>query len=660
MVKYKTIIKSNFYIKAFLLVLILFVEFTVNAHAQWINNPASNTKLVNDLSDPINISLIKDVNGGAYIFWQDKKTSQTNDVYFLHFDDNGKVSFRADGKSVSRSTGEKIEPLPIADPFGNAVVIWKGYDKKILKVFAQKVSKNGSRLWNDDGLQVPFLKGDVIDYSIDADKKGNSLISFVSKNPNASNKYLVKYQIISSSGKFLCDSLRGIVYTSNSIVSEAKIVNDNKGGAFIFWLENQNQKTILRAQLVDSAGTKKWGKPIAISKINNSVINYSVAKFGSNVYAAITYQGAKKNIYQQMISANGKLLWGNDGRHVSNQTGNQTNPQFVIADSSVILTWTNEFENVKDVFVQRFDSKGKRIWDANGIKIINFRGNQFGQRIVYDNKGNLIVAWIDRRENNTYADLYIQKINLNGKIQWDSLGILISSAQTTQKSYLNLISDGDGGAVAVFKGKTNNKNDIYGQKVFSTGTYASHILGFSAEQEDDSVKIYWYAANETAGTYYYVERSNEENAASNVWKIIGTVKTKNKKQANYYEFYDLPDINGSVYYRIAQHDKDIEPQFSQAVKVDVFKDADKIILGQNSPNPFSDSTVISFYLPKEEKISLEFFNGVVEMVKEIEIQKFPAGKNEIVFYAEDLKSGIYFYRLKANDFVDVKKMVIAE
>lgn len=661
MVDNAIIFKSKFSVKTFLIVSILFLVFSVSNYAQWINNPASNTKLVTDLSDPINISLIKDMNGGAYIFWEDKKDLQTNDVYFLHFDENGKVSFRADGKTVSRRVGEKIEPLSVADQLGNAVVIWKGYDKKILKVFVQKVNKNGLRLWTDDGLQIPYLKGEVIDYSIDADKKGNSFIGFVSKNPKVPNKYSVKYQVINSSGKLLCDSLREIIYSSNSIMTDAKIISDNKDGAFIFWLENQNQKTILRAQLVDSAGTKKWGsKPVTISKTNSSVINYSVAKFGSNVYAAITYQGARKNIFQQMVSDNGKLLWGNEGKPVTNQKGNQINPQYVIADSSVIITWTNEYENVKDVFVQRFNSKGKRMWESDGIRIINFNGNQFGQKIVFDNKANLIIAWIDRRKDNSYADLYIQKINLSGKIQWDSFGVLISSAQNTQKSYLNLISDSDGGAVAVFKGKTNNKNDIYGQKIFSTGTYASQILGFSAIQENDSVKVSWYAANENQETYYSVERSNEDDAAANLWEIIGVVKRGNDKQANYYDFFDIPVINGSVFYRIVQHVKDVEPQFSQIVKVDVFKGADKIILAQNSPNPFSDSTYINFYLPKEEKISLEFFNGTIEMVREIDNQKFPAGKNEIVFYTENLKPGIYFYRLKANGFVDVRKMVITE
>ena len=66
------------------------------------------------------------------------------------------------------------------------------------------------------------------------------------------------------------------------------------------------------------------------------------------------------------------------------------------------------------------------------------------------------------------------------------------------------------------------------------------------------------------------------------------------------------------------------------------------------------------YLPEDERVTFEFFNSNIETVKSIEDVEYPAGKNEIVFKAEDLASGIYFYRLKVDKFVDVKKMVITD
>ncbi len=633
-----------------------------NLFSQWVNNPSSNTKLIIDPSDPVNISAFGDFNGGAYVFWEDKKGTSANDIYFIHFNKDGKVSFRADGKSVSTRSGVKENPIAVVEPSGNSIVIWRGRDKKNNQdLFIQKLAVNGLRLWQNEGIKLTDTRTEKVDYSLQTDNRGYSYVSFISKSFTTSNKFSVRLQTLTPKGKFLSDSLKGILYSSNNTISETEIIPDNKGGRFIFWLENQNQKTLLRAQYVDSAGSKKWGsKPLTISKANSNVINYSIGRLGKSVYTAITYQGTKKIIYQHLISDKGELLWGTDGQVLTDQAGSQINPQFAFVDSSVIVSWTNEFEKSKDVFIQRLDVKGNRLWGTDGKRIINIKGNQFGQKIVYDQKNGIILAWIDKRENNSPANLFIQKLNLNGKFIWDSSGVIIASSKNTKKSYLNLVPDGDGGSIAIFKGSSDKRNDIYGQKIFNTGTYASQILGFDAEVVKDSVKVFWYAANENDGTTYSIYRSADEYANDIDWKLAGTLKKNNKNETNYYEFYDCPDINGSIYYRVVQNYENIQPQTSGIKKVDYFRDVDVIVLGQNSPNPFSDSTSISFYLPEEAKVSLEFFNSNIVTVKSIEDVEYPAGKNQIVFNAEDLQAGIYFYRLKVAKYVDVKKMVITD
>ena len=654
---------KSLHIKTLLLILsVIFFFIANNSFAQWVNDPSSNTKLVIDPVDPINISALKDFNGGAYVFWEDKKGNPESDIYFIHFNKSGDVSFRTDGKVVSTRDGIKENPLAFVEPSGNSIVIWKGYDKKKNpELYIQKLSKSGLRLWQNDGIQLTESRIEKVDYSLRADKRGYAHISYITKNSSFSNKFSVRYKTLTSGGNFLSDSLKGVLYISNNAISETEIIPDGKSGSFIFWLESQNRKTVLLAQYVDSTGSKKWGtKPLTISKTNNNVLSYSVGRLGNSIYAAITYQGSNKIVYQHLISDKGKLLWGNDGKLLTYQKGSQTNPQFAFADSSVVVSWTNEFEKEKDVFIQRFDIKGNPVWGNNGRRIINIKGNQFGQRIVYDQKNGVVLAWIDKRENNPDANLYIQKVDLNGKFVWDSLGVMISSLQDMQKSYLNLIPDGDGGAIAVFKGSSDKRNDIYGQKIFSTGTYASQILGFTTQVLRDSVKIFWYAANENDGTTYSIYRSGIENAKESDWKIAGSLKKNKKTDTNYYEFYDWPDINGSIYYRIVQKNDKTQPQYSNVEKVDYFRDVESIMLGQNSPNPFSDSTTISFYLPEEEEVTFEFFNSNIETVKRIDDAEYPAGKNEIEFNADNLPPGIYFYRLKVGKFVDVKKMIIAE
>jgi hypothetical protein len=653
---------KSLHIKLFILIIAAMLFLFDNTKAQWVNDPSSNTKLVIDPVDPINITAFSDISGGAFVFWEDIKGSSNSDIYFIHIDKNGDVSFRADGKVVSTRTGLKENPIAFVEPAGNAIVLWKGFDKrKNPELFVQKLSPNGLRLWQNEGIQLTDSKIEKVDFSLRVDKRGYTYTSHITKSLSSGNKFSLRYNVLAPNGKILSDSLKGSLYTSFNTLSETEIIPDNKGGSFIFWLENLNQKTILRLQYVDSTGSRIWGpKPLNVSKPNTNVLNYSVGKLGNSVYAAITYQGSNKVIYQQLISDKGKLLWGINGELLTYQKGSQKNPQFAFVDSSVVVSWTNEFEKVNDVFIQRFDVKGKRMWGNNGKRVINIKGNQFGQRIVFDQQSGVIIAWIDKRENNPDANLYIQKIDLKGKFIWDADGVMIASSQNMQKSYLNLITDGDGGAIAIFKGKIDNKNNIYGQKIFSTGTYASQILGFKAEVINDSVKVSWYAANENEGTTYSIYRSGEENAEENDWKIAGSVKKNKKTDTNYYEFYDLPDINGSIYYRIAQKNDKTQTQYSNIEKVDYFRDVESIVLGQNSPNPFSSSTTISFFLPVSEEVSFDFFTSNIETIKKIEDVEYPAGKNEIVFNADNLPPGVYFYRLKAGKFVDVKKMIITE
>lgn len=647
-------------IKIFFVIAFLSFFAFDNLLAQWVNDPSANTKIVIDPVDPVNISAIKDMEGGAYIFWQDKKFNSSPDIYFLRINRNGEPGFRADGKSITTSGNIKEDPLTVSGPFGNAIVIWKEIDKKReSNLFIQKVSKNGLRLWGANGLQLTNSKLEKTDYSLRVDKKGYSYISFVSKSAQVFNRYLISYQKVDPNGRLLEDSTNGIIYTSNNIMSETEIVPDNKYGAFVFWLENVNQKTTLRCQHVDSSGSVTWNdKPITISKGNNRVINYSVGKLGKDIYVVITYQGTKKSVYQQLVSEKGKLLWGNDGKLITNQKGIQVNPQFIFVDSTVVVSWTNEFEKIKDVYVQRFDLKGNELWVKNGKKVINIVGNQFGQKLIYDNKGGVIIAWIDKKGTDVYANLTIQKIDLQGKLVWNPEGVNISSSEKMQKSYLNLVGDNEGGAIAVFRGNVNSKNDIYAQKIFSTGTYASQILGFSTEIVSDSIKVYWYAANEMVGTTYSIQRAEQTNGDSVNWKTVGQLKLENKKLASYYEFYDKPNRSGTIFYRIIQKNSGKVLQVSQQSSIDYFFDNDAVILGQNSPNPFTNSTNITFYLPEAETVTLEIFDDNIQVVKKIENKSYPAGKNTYVFDAAGLKPGVYYYRLRAQDFVDVKKMII--
>jgi hypothetical protein len=241
---------------------------------------------------------------------------------------------------------------------------------------------------------------------------------------------------------------------------------------------------------------------------------------------------------------------------------------------------------------------------------------------------------------------------------WDSTGIAIGSYFNTPKSYLMLLPDERGSAIAVFKEKRKRENGIYVQKIFNTGTFVSQIIGFSTGIVSDSVKITWYSANETPQSFYNIEKCVQTDTGNTDWEKLFTIKSDTAKAANYYEYYDKPDSSGTLYYRVILADALGNQQTSDISRVAFLESAEHIIVTQNDPNPFSDSTIIKFYLPEESDVKIEFFDNHIEKIKEIN-SRFPAGENIVKFAADNRQPGIYFYKFESGNFVEVKKMVLS-
>ena len=82
-------------------------------------------------------------------------------------------------------------------------------------------------------------------------------------------------------------------------------------------------------------------------------------------------------------------------------------------------------------------------------------------------------------------------------------------------------------------------------------------------------------------------------------------------------------------------------------------------LSQNYPNPFNASTVIRFSLKQDTEVNLVVYNTLGQKVATlIEDRPMTHGSYEVTWDASRVSSGIYFYRIKADDFTEVKKMVL--
>ena len=211
-------------------------------------------------------------------------------------------------------------------------------------------------------------------------------------------------------------------------------------------------------------------------------------------------------------------------------------------------------------------------------------------------------------------------------------------------------------------GCTSSGGNNSGTSLFLTPFWAAvdsgiipvELTSFTAVGYDDYAEISWITATETNNAGFSLERKSTNTNWIEVVFINGSGTTTETKAYNYVDEQLTVGVHS---YRIKQIDYDGTFTYSKIVEVEISA-PDNYALFQNYPNPFNPSTTIKFTLPVETEVQLSVYNTIGEKVAEVFNGSLNEGYHEVVFDAASLTSGTYFYRLEANEFVDVKKMLI--
>ncbi|HTY11117.1 MAG TPA: alpha-amylase family glycosyl hydrolase [Bacteroidota bacterium] len=81
-------------------------------------------------------------------------------------------------------------------------------------------------------------------------------------------------------------------------------------------------------------------------------------------------------------------------------------------------------------------------------------------------------------------------------------------------------------------------------------------------------------------------------------------------------------------------------------------------LSQNFPNPFNPTTLIQYSIPHTTKVSLKVYDVLGRVVATLVDERQNGGTYEVEFDGKTLSSGVYYYRLTANNSSDVKRMLL--
>ena len=252
------------------------------------------------------------------------------------------------------------------------------------------------------------------------------------------------------------------------------IVSDGAGGAIVAWGDTRSGGAHIYAQRVSSNGAGLWTSGGVLLCMAAPEQNFPVAVSDGAAGVIVAWLDTRTgdfDVYAQRVDASGVVQWTATAAPICTVAGLQHSP-FVTADGAggAIMAWTDERGLAPDIYAQRINAAGVVQWTAGGAAVCQAARTQSGGLLASDGAGGAIIAWTDGRLGNsvTLRDIYAQHVNGAGVAQWVVNGAAVCGAPGEQ-GYPTVVSDAAGGAIIVWHDYRASNWDVYAQRMNGAG-----------------------------------------------------------------------------------------------------------------------------------------------------------------------------------------------
>jgi len=286
-------------------------------------------------------------------------------------------------------------------------------------------------------------------------------------------------------------------------------IPDGSGGAFVAWSDyrHSNDSGEIYIQHISATGLPLWAANGQRITTSLTIDDYGPGLCADGSGGVIVSWSRDNNIddiqvFAQRINSAGTMQWVSNGVQVCTAPGFRVGNTIVSDGSNGFISIFvdsrndpngldydylsgNELTN-GDIYAQRINGNGNRLWTNNGVAVCTAGGNQGAfefNTAIPDGNGGVMFAYDDGRNDvldingdPTNNDMYVQKLNNNGVSQWAQNGVPVSNAGGNQ-FITNVSTDGSGGIVVLFENFP--VNTMYAQRVISTGTVAWAVNGIA-------------------------------------------------------------------------------------------------------------------------------------------------------------------------------------
>lgn len=482
-----------------------------------------------------------DGNGGIIVAWADHRNAtgthnQESDIFAQRVNAAGKLQWVGNGVAVDSNADVKARIGIVSDGNGGVYLAWdEFYNNQANLIFGQHVRGDGSLAWGT--LQYATRLCYITSYyayepQLVTDGKGGMIVTWFDDRDGTDNIYAQHY-----------DSLANRKWDYNDlVVCQADydqqfpgIISDNGGGAIIVWNDNRTGFSgptyDVYAQKINAAGVKQWLSP-SDPWYNNNGIPISTAQ------------------YRQFL------------------------PQLTSDSAGgAYFAWADEAGNY-GLTVQRVRQDGSTVFPANGEVLnysvvypgaILFSSDANKMCMMTDTAGNAVIVWSDKRGGYAY-DIYGQKIDSTGNKLWGANDVPISTAQDVQDRPVIVPSQYNNGIVfwEDNRNAASTDADIYTSLLTAEGTLPVALVGLKGDYVKSQVQLQWETTNELNNNYFEIQRSNNSSNFQPIGRVQGAGSSSSLQ---HYSFADASPGTGNIYYRLKQVDMDGKFSFSNIILI---------------------------------------------------------------------------------------------
>jgi hypothetical protein len=462
--------------------------------AQWTSDISQNTPVAIAPDNQLGIRSIPDGDGGMILVWEDRRFggSSNRAVYCQRID---RFGFRQWGDSTGLQIAMTITGTASVSRFydicsdgkGGAIILWSEFSPSFTVEWlkAQRISKEGNKLWGANGIQITNEGNKQEMMSISPDNTGGCYYAYQTSELNISDFELKANRLDSNgvkqwgNGIFICQA--------QGIQTDLHAVTSSDGGFIVTWRDPRTSPSTdfdIYAQKLNASGSILWtanGQPVCTFQREQ---NYQYAYPDNSGGVFIVWSDwrlsdsatTRIDVFAQRLNSNGNSVMFANGVPVCTAPESQFRPVMTTdGKGGVIATW-NDFRNGAvapfniDIYAQRIDTLGNMLWQNDGVQVCGVQLSQNNQKITTDGNSGANITWDDRRAGTSIYDIYSQRIDSSGNLLWNPEGVAISTAPGNQYSP-SLVFSGDGAIIAFEDARNGSNNyDLFAQKVLLNGS----------------------------------------------------------------------------------------------------------------------------------------------------------------------------------------------